>query len=314
MPPKRRSRRDNTRVSSEITLNDRDIAVFLLLIRYKYLDSYQLWRLLPPSLRQEKPNPNSKYSSLEIHFKQRLKRLTEWGYIRRALYHHERHRLEEGMIYTGFEIYEIWDAALLFLSHADIPHTSITGLSVGSAIQFPHARMIISTLASLEMGAVDAGVRMITWEEILARAPNETRHARDPWLFPEVSISYEFPEGPKRHNKKARPDCPPFGFEYTMPDGSKAANFFTIEAERTNKAWANNLEDTSWLQKALVYRELRRSGKLFSHFGLPKFYIIVVSPTRQHIETMKKLVMELTNGSGSEMFFILSDSPHYETA
>ena len=70
--------------------------------------------------------------------------------------------------------------------------------------------------------------------------------------------------------------------------------------------WSNNLEDTSWLKKALGYRELRQSKKLFSHFNLPNFYIIVVAPCKGHVESMKSLVMDVTNKSGSEMYLFMS--------
>ena len=44
-----------------------------------------------------------------------------------------------------------------------------------------------------------------------------------------------------------------------------------LEAERSNKVWAKNLEDASWLPKTLTYRGLRKSGMIFKHFDLPIF-------------------------------------------
>ena len=318
MALKRRSRRDTAPIGNPPVIGPRDVALFLLLTRYRYLDSRQLWRLLPAEVR-EKPQPHrqkrdkkSKLSSAEIAFKQRLQKLTSWGYLTRSL----NGRLPKTMRYFGHEIYEIASEALLYLALHQIQEVDITGLAVGSTLQFPHALMICSSLASLEIGANETpGVRFITWQEILARAPREARFSKNPWLFPEVAISYDYPAGTQRERVRLKPDCPPFGFEYDTPNG-KLFTFATIEAERSNKAWANNLEDTSWLKKALGYQELRRRGLLLSHFNLPNFFIIVTAPTRGHVETMKSLLMEITNNAGSDMY-LFSRIPvyarHYET-
>jgi hypothetical protein len=300
-PLKRRSRRDTRPIGNPPVIGPRDVAFFLLLTRYRYLDSRLLWRLLP--MRRETPNPNAKYSSAEIAFKQRLQKLTSWGYVTRSL----TSRLPPTMRYLGHEVYELGSEAEKHLAYNGIQEENITGLSVGSALQFPHALMICSTLAELEIGAREHGIRFITWPEILASAPQETSLAKNPWQFPEVEISYQYPNGLERQRVRARPDSPPFGFEY--PDGTCV--FGALEAERSNKIWANNLKDASWLRKALTYRALRQNGRLLTHFNLPNFYIFTVAPTATHIANMKELVIKLTNNSGSDMF-CFSPIPVYE--
>ena len=214
---KRRSRRDATAIGNPPQIGPRDLATFLLLTRYRYLDSRQLWRLLPPDLRRETPNPNAKYSSAEIEYKRRLRRLRDHGYLFRSLHDGHPPRLSGNFDYRGYEIYEIGDAAVNHLAYKGIQEENITGHSVGATLQFPHALMICSTLASLEMGAVANGVRFITWPEILINAPSETRYKKHPWQFPEVEISYRFSKGTETEHVAAKPDSPPFGFEY--PDG-----------------------------------------------------------------------------------------------
>ena len=289
-PLKRRSRRDTTPLGNPPVIGPRDVALFLLLSRYRYLDSRQLWRLLPPDHRRESPNPNAKYSSAEIHFKNRLTKLTSWGYLIRSL----SERLPKNMRYFGYEIYEIGDEGLNHLAYNNIQEENITGLSVGSYLQFPHALMICSTLAELEIGANEHAIRFITWPEILASAPEETRFDKHPWTFPAVEISHQYPNGLQRQVVRAKPDSPPFGFEY----GDGSCVFGALEAERSNKVWANNLEDASWLRKTLTYRELRNSRMIFKHFDLPNFYIFTVAPTQTHVANMKKLVMDVTNNAG----------------
>src|SRR4030095_3572434 len=58
----------------------------------------------------------------------------------------------------------------------------------GSSPRLPD-RMICSTLAELEIGAVANGIRFITWPEILASAPPEVRFGKYPWQFPQVTRS-----------------------------------------------------------------------------------------------------------------------------
>ena len=318
MERKRRTRRDIRPIGNPPVIGPRDVALFLLLTRYRYLDSRQLWQLLPAEVRakpqphRQRPDKKSKLSSAEIAFKHRLQKLTSWGYLTRTL----NGRLPKSMRYLGYEIYEIGEEAFLYLARHKIYEEDITGLAVGSTLLFPHALMICSTLASLEIGAnATRGVRFITWKEILAKAPKETRFSKNPWLFPEIAITYDFPNGRQSEPVRLKPDCPPFGFEYDTLKG-KFYTFAILEAERSNKAWSKNLKDTSWLKKALGYQELRRRGLLLSHFDLPNLFIVVTAPTQGHIETMKALVLELTDKSGSDMF-LFSRIPvyarHYET-
>ena len=215
---KRRSRRKLAPHGNPPVISARDVELFRLLTRYRYLDSRQLWQLLPlPSgaTHSRISSNRSVRTSARRHrlpSLTRLRKLADWGYIDRSL----NGRLPPQMRFMGYEIYEIGDEAVLYLSRAGIEEEDITALSVGSTLQFSHALMICSTLASLEIGAMQAGVRFITWQEILAKAPEETRFAKHPWLFPEVSIEYKFPNGVERNKVRLRPDCPPFGFEYTV--------------------------------------------------------------------------------------------------
>jgi hypothetical protein len=248
-PIKRRSRRDKSPIGNPPVIGPRDVRSSSSSPAIATSTAGQLWRLLPPEVRsrpqpeRQKADRKSKLSSAEYAFKDRLaKLLTSWGYLDRSL----NGRLPPNMQYLGHEIYEIGDDAVLHLASHQIQEDDITSLSVGSTLQFPHALMICSTLASFDIGASETpGVRFVTWQEILARAPQETRFAKNPWLFPEVKIEYDFPNGRQENDIRLKPDCPPFGFEYTRPDGSKLYRFATIEAERSNKVWCNNLEDTS---------------------------------------------------------------------
>jgi hypothetical protein len=93
-----------------------------------------------------------------------------------------------------------------------------------------------------------------------------------------------------------------FGIEYTGPDGKKLYRFFALEAERTNRVFCANLDQTSWLKKVVAYRDIIAREVYRSHLGLPNLMVMVVTPSEARIETMKKLVMEITRGRGSTQF------------
>src|SRR5260370_41903946 len=109
--------------------------------------------------------------------------------------------------------------------------------------------MICDTLASIELGVRQThNVRFISWQHILAKAPERTRSARNPFAIP-VTISYAFPRTGTTHTSHA-PLIPDglFGLEYTQPDGKKLCRFFALEAERTNRVDCSNLHQPSWLK------------------------------------------------------------------
>lgn len=168
---------------------------------------------------------------------------------------------------------------------------------------FPHSLMICDTLASIELGVRDdPNVRFVSWEEILAKAPLETREARNPFAIP-ADIAYTFKRTGKLHRAKVNlvPDGL-FGLEYKKPDGRTQWIFYALEAERKNRVWCHNLQQTSWLKKVLAYREIRKSKTYKTHLGLPNLMVLAVTPTRAKIDTMTKLITDVTNDRGSSMF------------
>lgn len=283
----RRSRRDRERRGNEPIIGPRDVAVLKLLTRYRYLDSRQLWLLLQDDVR----------GTDETGFKKRLRQLTDWGYLWRSL----NGRLPKSTLFLGHEIYELHQEGKRHLAYHRLQEENITGLSAGAGLFFPHALMICSALASLELGARMAGVRFITWQEILARAPGDTRLAKHPWSFP-VEISHRFPSGATHERKfTLTPDSPPFGFEYAGATG-KLYRFGVLEAERRNRVWCSNLDQTSWLKKALGYRDVAQRTLYRTRLGLPNLFVFTVAVTRRHIETMKSLTFDVTGAKGSGMF------------
>ena len=56
----------------------------------------------------------------------------------------------------------------------------------------------------------------------------------------------------------------------------------------------------------MAYRQITAAKTYQSHLGLPNLMVIVVTPTAAKIETMKKLIMEVTKDRGSTLFLFRS--------
>lgn len=281
----RKSRRDRTRQGVRVDVNRRDIAIKQLLRRYKYLDTRQVWALLPDDVR------GNSYT----HFQKRLMKLTDWGLIKRTLDDYQ----PRNIVYLGHEIYEDGEKG----SEYGLYEESITGLAAGHGLQLSHALMICSALCSLELGARKAGLRFITWPEIFAKAPKETREAKDPLPF-RVDVTYKPLTGTKSEPVTWRPDSPPFGFGYGLnPEGKELAIFGVLEAERTNKVTRTTIKQTSFLKKYLCYREVKNRGLYHKQYGLPHLYVFVVAPSALHIQNMKAAVRDVSPTGDSKILF-----------
>lgn len=303
---KRRHRRNPAVRGGPPTITPQDVAVFRLLTRYRYLDSHLLWRLLPgevkgtPQLERRLADRKSKVESAETHFKKRLLRLTTWGYIHRSLDDH----LSGDTAYFGNEIYELWDAGALQLSELGLNEENITGLRAGNERHFAHALMICSALAAIELGVrATPGVRFITGHEILANAPVEARTSDDPWLLPEVEISYRFGSDKAAVGKRIRlrPDSPLFGFEYAC-EPQPRVRFAVLEVENKNRISCGNLEQNSWLRKVLAYKRLREERLIQQKYTIPNLFVYAIGPSKKHTEHMQKVVEEIHAPTGSSMF------------
>jgi hypothetical protein len=92
--------------------------------------------------------------------------------------------------------------------------------------------MICDCLASIELGVrQQTSLRFISWQEILAKAPERTCSTDNPFAIP-VAISHTLPGSGTTHRAeiKAIPDGL-FGLEYVR-DGQKLYRFFALEADR----------------------------------------------------------------------------------
>jgi Replication-relaxation len=173
---------------------------------------------------------------------------------------------------------------------------------MGAYRQFAHAVMISDILASVELGVrKDDSLRFISWQEILANAPEKTRRAANPFEIP-VAISHTFKRTGSTHGAKTKiiPDAL-FGLEY-MHRGHKSFRYFALEADRnTMPVLRSNLYQTSYLKKLLAYRQISATRSYKTQFGLPNLLVLNVTTTLGHMENIMRLAAELTGG-GSNLF------------
>jgi hypothetical protein len=317
--PKRRYPKDNlgrrirgrrTPSGKRLVLQPRDIEIFKLLRRYRFLRSTYIWSLLPPEHRGKS-------------FKRFQDRLTglfhetdtphggaylDWPQQQRETYNAR---------YTA-SIYALSAAGEALLGDENVQVNNLTDLvrSGRTAVnrEFAHTMMICDTLASIELGVqAEPNVRLVSWQEILAKAPKETQRAENPFAIP-VEISHRFPNATARSMERFRliPDGL-FGLEYALPTGKKVYRFFALEAERRNRVNTGSLKGASFLKKVLAYRTIIENEIHTSYFGIPNLLILTVTPRQARIDTMKKMIAELyPNGDNSNFLFRCVSTQGYD--
>jgi Replication-relaxation len=286
--PKRRSRMRRVCSGKRIELTDRDIALFQLLSRYHYLRSNFLYAFL---------GGNS-----ETWFKGRLG----------DLYHDGRYinRPEQQWQFANSRhmpvIYELDAKGEQVLREHGLWHDVSPLLKngrMGAYRQFAHQLMICDFMASIDLGVRDEpSLRFISWRDIIAKAPEQTRRADNPFEIP-VSITHAFPGTGQAHSADIRivPDGL-FGLEYAH-EGEMSYRFFALEADRgTMPIVRSNLHQTSYLKKMLAYRQIAILNLQRTFLGLPNLFVLNVTTNEQREENMLSLLNGLTAGQGSKLF------------
>ena len=276
------------RSGKRIELTERDIELFKLLNQYHFLRSNFLYAFL---------GGNS-----ETRFKERLGHLYHDGrYINRP----EQQWQFANCRYMPV-IYELDDRGEQVLRERGLIHSDSPLLKkgrMGAYRQFAHQLMICDCMASIELGVrQDPSLRFISWQEIIAKAPESPRKLDNPIAIP-VSISHTFPRtgAVQRVDMKLVPDGL-FGLEYTG-NGSKAYRFFALEVDRNTQPVArSDLRQTSYLRKILAYRQVSTQDIHKSHLGLPNLLVLTVTTNEAHMAHIMSLVRELADEGKSRLF------------
>jgi len=245
--PQRRSRMRRTRTGKRLELTTRDIEIFKLLARYRYLPSSFIHAFVG--------------GRSETRLKERLGDLFHEGYIDRP-----DQQWEFANALSRHTIYESDSGAARTLREVGITvGDRRTFLSETAHRQLLHSLMICQVLASLDLGVRgDSRLRFIAWPEILGRAPQATRSSGAPFRLPVPSGGYLVPDGL-------------FGIEYGASD-KKTYRFFALEADRgTMPVTRSNGSQTSYLRKITAYRDIIAHQIHKTHWGLPNLLMLTVT-------------------------------------
>lgn len=273
-----------TRTGRMIELTERDLRIFQLLARYRFLRSTHLFALVGGKSQKR--------------FIERLGHLYhEGGYLNRP-------QQQWQAINARYmpAVYELGEMGWETLRRNGFPDEIPSAARQHVVRQYHHELMICDILSSIELGVrADPNLRFIPWQEILnsPKMPEATRYLPMPNAVP-VSVSYTCPRTQTvyRSDKSLIPDAI-FGIEYGGND-QKQYRFFALEADRnTEPVIRRNLDQSSYLRKILQYREIAVRAIYRAWWGLPNLLVLNVTTSTQHLLNLMSLIDELTAGNGS---------------
>jgi hypothetical protein len=269
--PRKRSRLHRKATGKPLALSPRDLEIFKLLNRYRYLRSTFIHALV---------------GGYKIALIKRLGSLFHDGYLDRPAQQWQ--AINARYMPAVYELGTKGAQALRSVGIAVNPMPSQ---------QFSHSLMVCDILASIEIGIwADPQLRLISWEEILAKMPSAGTSRENPLELPcQVSFTFSRSKTTHRSSKPLIPDAV-FGVEYKP---TKSFRFFALEADRNHEpVIRNNLSQTSYLRKILQYREIAK-GTYKTQWGLPNLLVLNVTTSEQHMQNIMSLVSKLSDGKGA---------------
>jgi hypothetical protein len=255
----------------------RDIAIFKLLVRFRYLPSDYIHAFV---------GGNEKALSHRLNLLSRKPNL----YLDRP--HQQRQCADANYRHL---VYEIGERGRLALRERGLSY-----LPKSYHHNFLHELMVAQITASFELGCRAAPhIRLITWPEILAHetTPESTRTAAAPAT---VRVSYEL-RGVARCDEITA-DAKPFGLERVI-DGKRSYLFFPgIEADCGSEPLnASDVERSSIGKKFAAYLAIADQNIHRSYFGFPNFFVPFITTSRARLASMFELLDRLTAGRGSKI-------------
>ena len=277
----RRSRFVRQPTGKKISLTDRDIEIFQLLYRYRYLRSDRLLKWFAPCS--------------ENRFKERLRDLYhESFYINRS--DAQWNRANSGLMPVTYELTKNGLNALL--EHGDQltlpePVVSHAGLRPQEIRQFDHALAISHAVFDLEMTFKDqTHQRLIFEHEILSRASNkigkETTQTRLPVTLP---CSPYMPRQRKPYATWAIPDAL-FAVE-TFENEQPLYRFYMLEVELKSPLIRRTPKQSSTLKKLLTYQQVLQNGIARKHLSLPNLFVIFETNGPEKLRAIQDLASEI---------------------
>ena len=263
---------------STAKLTERDIEIFRLLVRYRYLPSDDIHAFVG--------------SSLEA-VARRLNLLSRAPNNYLAKPHQQRECADAN--YRRL-IYALGARGSRVLADRGLPC-----LAKSYHRNFAHELMVARIMASIELGArANQALRLITWPEILANKTTPAATRESPTA---ASLPVTFSLNDQSHSVNLTADARPFGIERTH-DGESSYLFFPgIEADcATEPIEASDFERSSIVKKFAAYRAAVSQDLHRIHFGSPNFFVPFITTNQSRTASMMKLLERMTGSRGSKMF------------
>jgi hypothetical protein len=257
-------------------LTERDIEIFKLLGRYRYLSIDDIHAFVGGSRKGLAHHVNllSRQPNLYLNRPPQQRQSADANY--RPL------------------IYELDRRGVAVLRELGLP-----AISKEYHRNFTHALLVSRIMASIELGVLARpGLRLVNWDEIVVsgKTPHATVTSARPTHIP-VSITF----AGKEYKTEINADGKPFGIEYRGPGPQPTYRFFPgVEADLgTEPLQASDIERSSIAKKLLAYLAIEQSQNYRAHFGFPNLFVPFVTGGTTRLRSMMALLAKLTEGRGS---------------
>lgn len=271
-----------------LEIQTRDLAVFELLQRYRYLPINFIRALLPADLRGQSYK----------RFQERMGQLYHEGYLNRP----NRQREAENARWRHL-VYELDHRARIELRERGMNEAHRPGFGRN----FRHELMVCLVQASIEIACNETpGLEYVSWRHILQHAatPESTKTSKRPFRIPVVLDGV--------HTAIA-PDGWPSGIRYSSPSGGRYALCFP--GHETDCA-TEPLAPSDVLARANIECKLRAYLAIYErrthqmHFGFPNMIVPFVTTSRKRMGNMMALLAKITGGKGSS-FLLFKCMPQF---
>ena len=273
----RRSRYKRQPTGKRIILSNRDIELFKLLYRYRYLRADRILKWFSPC---SKNRLIERLGDLyhECYFINRIE--AQWN------------GLNAGMMPFAYELTKNGLNALLEQDGNLLlpdPAVSHAGVRPHETRLFHHALEISHTLFDLELSLRKSKTQRILFEtEILSKASERLgRKIQRSGLPVTIPCSAYMPRQRAVHITKALPDAL-FAVE-TIESGKPLYRFYALEVELKSPLIRRTPEKTSTLKKLLAYQQILNSDTARKTLSLPNLYVIFSTDSVERLCAIKDL-------------------------
>ncbi len=274
-----------------IAVTTRDVKIFSLLDRYRYLPSNFILAFVGGNAGYHKARMTDLFHEGWLH-----KPSPQWEAM------NARYR---------FDTYELGRKASRALDDRGCRETR----RLGSGGAFRHELLVCLIMASLELSVQQYGVELLSWKDVLLGAPEATRTCEAPFAIP-MSFSHDG----RAVNRTLRPDAWPFALR-----GKRTFHFVGIEVDRhTEPLHPTDLlsRHSSILIKFLQYQQLVRERLFERHYGMSNVFVPIITVNEVHMRNMMDLALRITDGQGFKwmLFRTMADlaslerspTPHFD--